>query len=371
MKINRNNYEQYFIDHMDGRLDASLIVEFNHFLDLNPDLKAELESFENIDVNIDESFTFSEKDSLKKEVILSTTHINVANFENYFIASFEGDLSEVEQVELSSFLNLNPALQSQFDLFGISKASFDASITFADKKSLKKYPLLILRNWYKPIGIAASLILLFGIFNILQPLKIENQQTERAAVPTQMLNNQLENFTLNYQYPPISQKAYLISANHTEELIPIEALSIMSTIQLPTKSLIASLSITDPINATLFAKNEYDFLAKELMIKKELLLATFGETNPSAQEKLEKSLWAKTFKKRRRNKDGDEGLGDENKKAKINLWTFASMGIEGFNAVTGSNVNIERKLNKEGERKKYILVNANVETETTDDIPNQ
>ena len=371
MKINRNNYEQYFIDHLDGRLDASLIEEFNHFLDLNPDLKTELEDFENINVNIDESFTFWEKDSLKKEVILSTAHIDTHNFENYFIASIEGDLSLNEQQELDSFISLNPGLQSQFDLFEISKAIPDASIIFDNKKGLKKYPFLLLSNWYKPIGIAASIILLVGVFNILQPLKTHTPRIERANVPSQMLNQQLENFALDYNYPPISERGYLISAPQTAELIPIEEISIMSTIEVPIESLIASLEMKDQSNLTLFAKNEYEILAKELMIKEELLLATFGEANPSAQEKLEKSLWAKTFKKRRRNKDRDEGLGDENKKAKINLWTLASMGIEGFNAVTGSNVNIERKLNKEGEKKKYILVNANAEAETTDDFPNE
>ncbi len=371
MKINRSNYEQYFIDHMDGRLDASLLEEFNHFLELNPDLKSELEEFENIDTNLDESFIFSEKDSLKKEVIYATEKINAENYNDFFIAKVEGDLSSNEQKELESFLELNPGLQSQLNLFQNSFIHPDESIIFEDKKSLKKYPFLIWQGWYKPIGIAASILLLVGLFNILQPLKVKSPPIQRAAVPAVISTHEVDNFVLNYNYPSLTERNYLISPPEAAELLPIEALSLMESIEFPIESFIASLEIKDQNYATLMVKSEYDILTKELMIKEELLLATFGESNPSTQEKLEKSLWAKTFKKRRRNKNGDEGLGDEDKKAKINLWTIASIGIESFNAVTGSNVNIERKRNKEGEKKKYILVNANSEAQTTDDFPDE
>jgi hypothetical protein len=120
-------------------------------------------------------------------------------------------------------------------------------------------------------------------------------------------------------------------------------------------------------------RNEYEVIAKELMIKEELLLASYGETNPNATEKLEKALWAKSFGKHKSRKSREEKIGDENKKARVNLWTLASIGIESFNEITGSNVNIERKLNKEGEKNKYILVNGNISTpEVTDlqDKPN-
>ena len=42
MKINRNNYEMYFIDYLDGVLSPDLVSELLLFLDENPDLKEEL-----------------------------------------------------------------------------------------------------------------------------------------------------------------------------------------------------------------------------------------------------------------------------------------------------------------------------------------
>ena len=42
MKINRNNYEVFFMDYLDGNLDESVVNDFIEFLQKNPDLKEEL-----------------------------------------------------------------------------------------------------------------------------------------------------------------------------------------------------------------------------------------------------------------------------------------------------------------------------------------
>lgn len=373
MKINRNNYEAYFIDHLDGRLDAALLVELNQFLNANPDLKEELAEFESIDINLQDSFIYTEKEELKKAIILSVGKIDSENYNDYFIAATEGDLSQTEQEELETFLNLNPNLQAAFDLFKVSRLSPDDEIVFSNKSSLKKYPLLLLKTWYKPIGIAASLIVLFGILNILQPTSISSPPTERAEVPSTIKTIKAPSFQLSYQHPSLAHRNYQITHIHSEEIIPIEPLYSMASIKVPIKFLTASLSYPLP-SAEMFAyRNEYDVLTKELMIKEEFLLASYGESNPKAREKIEKAFWAKSFGKQKRRKSREEIFGDENKKARVNLWTLASIGIESFNQITGSNINIERKLNKEGEKNKYILVNGNLNSnEVTDssDKPN-
>ncbi len=371
MKINRNNYETYFIDHLDGRLDASLVMELNQFLEDNPDLKEELDSFETISINLHETFNYSDKEVLKKAVVSPIDKINSENYNEYFIASFEGDLNSVDQKSLKSFIEANPQLQSEYDLFKISRISSDKSIIFANKKSLKKYPFLLFKTWYKPIGIAASIIVLFGIFNILQQTSTFSPPEQKPEVPSEMKRIEASGFRLSYDYPTPASREYQISITHTEEIIPTDPLLAMSPIKVPLKSFIASLSYTVVDIEELAFKNEYEIIAKELMIKEELLLASYGETNPNASEKLEKALWAKSFGKQKSRKSREERIGDENKKARINFWTLASIGIESFNEITGSNVNIERKLNKEGEKNKYILVNGNVSAPEVTDLPDK
>lgn len=366
--INRNNYEQYFIDHLDGQLDAAMVVELNLFLENHPDLKEELVSFEAININLQDSYNFPEKEKLKKDVIVSNGLINDNNYNHYFIAFLEGDLSIEGIEEVKSFLELNPQLQAELDLFDTSHLSANESIVFTDKKSLKKNPFLLFKTWYKPIGIAASIVLLFGIFNILQPISIFSPPVERTEVPLKMNGKEAQIFELSFNdYIPSTRK-YQIIITQTKELIPIEPLFAMESIKIPLKSIIASLAYPVANVEILAFRNEYDVIVKELMINEELLLASYGESNPNSRVRIEKALWAKSFGKQKRRKSREEKIGDENKKARVNLWTLASIGIESFNEITGSNINIERKLNKEGEKNKYILVNGNLNTSEVTDV---
>lgn len=366
MKINRNNYEQYFIDHLDGRLDASLLKELEEFLIENPDLKEEFEGFEPINVNIQDEFIYEEKEGLKKIDMLPTSNINNENYNHFFIASVEGDLSLTKQEEVKTFIRLNPQLQTQYNLFKATRVIPDQSIVFANKSNLKKYPFGFFKTWYKPIGIAASILLLFGILNFLQPKKPNISYEKRAEVPTIIKSRLVGTFQTETINPPITARGYQYAINYTAEELPIEELTKLPSVIRPIKSYIASLQQpVQPIEFLLHS-NSYDQIFKEMIIHEELLLASFGKSDPSANEKLEKALWAKSLGKLKRRNQQPETYSDDYKKSKINLWTLASIGIESFNVITGSNVNIERKLNKEGEKSKYILVNANGHVETTD-----
>ena len=44
MKITRENYEEHFLDYLEGNLDKQLLDEFKNFLVQNPDLRDELEN---------------------------------------------------------------------------------------------------------------------------------------------------------------------------------------------------------------------------------------------------------------------------------------------------------------------------------------
>jgi hypothetical protein len=41
MKISRQNYEQYFVDYLDGKLNDEQVGVLMSFLEFNPDLKEE------------------------------------------------------------------------------------------------------------------------------------------------------------------------------------------------------------------------------------------------------------------------------------------------------------------------------------------
>ena len=53
MKINRDNYEAYFLDYFEGQLSLEMVEEVLMFADQNPDLRNVLEDFEAVSLVAD------------------------------------------------------------------------------------------------------------------------------------------------------------------------------------------------------------------------------------------------------------------------------------------------------------------------------
>ena len=66
MNINQNNYEAYFLDHLEGTLSYEQEKELQEFLKKNPELKLELDEFSEVTVAPDLDVVFKDKASLKK-----------------------------------------------------------------------------------------------------------------------------------------------------------------------------------------------------------------------------------------------------------------------------------------------------------------
>lgn len=160
MEINRNNYEAYFIDYLEGNLDKRLVDSFIEFIQSNPDLKEELALFESVSA-VPENISFSKKDSLYKEKYDSEKEFNTAA-----VASLEGEISEEEKFEFEVYLAEHPEKKKEAALFSQTKLQADESITFNKKnklyrKSIGKVVLL----WSSRV--AAVLILGLAIFALV------------------------------------------------------------------------------------------------------------------------------------------------------------------------------------------------------------
>lgn len=130
MKINRNNYETYFIDYLEGVLDEKLVDDFIEFLQQNPDLKEELSLFETISIEHEE-IKFNKKELLLKEQFDVERVFNEAA-----IARLEGDISTTEKVEFERYLLTHPEKQKEAELFSYTKLQPDESILFNKKNKI-------------------------------------------------------------------------------------------------------------------------------------------------------------------------------------------------------------------------------------------
>ncbi len=187
MNINRDNYESFFIDYLEGKLDEKLVDDFIEFLQQNPDLKEELSLFEPVSI-IQEEINFSKKESLFREKYDIENEFNQAA-----VANLEDDISITEKAEFEKYLSTHPEKQKEAYLFSLTRLYPDESVIFSKKDKLyHKLSGKVVLLW--PMRIAAVLVVAlsvylfierssFKIFTENQVAKVENEPEKKESTP--------------------------------------------------------------------------------------------------------------------------------------------------------------------------------------------
>ncbi len=131
-KINRNNYEEFALDYLENKLNAQTKLEFENFLDANPDIKTELEDI--LEFSVSEiDVVFDKKNEIKK------SEIDDINFYEYLcISDIENVITAAQKNELEKIFNENPDLLNEYRLFSETKLPNPNDIFFNNKYELKK-----------------------------------------------------------------------------------------------------------------------------------------------------------------------------------------------------------------------------------------
>lgn len=161
MKISRDNYEPFFLDYLEGKLEEDLIDQFLDFLEKNPDLKEELQLFENVNLPQDQ-VVFEGKQKLYK-----TQADEKPMTDNRMIAYLEGDLDEDGRQMFEAYLADHPEIGKEYNLFTQTKLVPEYAVKFPAKQKLyKKSAPVIFMNWAGRA--AAVLVLVWGIGYLIQ-----------------------------------------------------------------------------------------------------------------------------------------------------------------------------------------------------------
>lgn len=157
-KINIHNYEEIFLDYLDGALSDSEIIELENFLSEHPDLRKELEGMENVSLEEDVTL-FPVPENLKQiDLILP---VGEENFDFFCIAYIEGDLNSPEKEEFERYLKQNPHKQSELEIISGTRLIPDKTILFNNKEGIKKSIFLVYKREFRTIAaIAAGIALL-------------------------------------------------------------------------------------------------------------------------------------------------------------------------------------------------------------------
>lgn len=187
MDINRNNYEAWLLDLLEGRLSSEEARELRAFISLNPDCVVDMDAFQPCTLNA-ENLSFSGKSALRKEIPDHQCAVTEKDFDLFSIARLEGDLNESQQKEFQKILEGNEQKIKEWLLWEQMKLTAKPMI-YQGKDSLKKRVLPTSRIiWISVAAAAAAVVLFFTIFssdpgvNTVAPLAVETENiTETPA----------------------------------------------------------------------------------------------------------------------------------------------------------------------------------------------
>lgn len=171
MKPDRSNYELWFTDWLDGKLNHNQIEELKLFLNTNPDLLEEMKGLDTIILDPPVS-EFPDKNSLKR----APQDISVSQFDNLCIGSLENDLNPEQQAELNYIIDRDPSKKRHFELMQKLKLK-PAELTFKYKSNVKRLTVgqQILRLTVISFSAAAGAALLITAYLILQKYVINDK----------------------------------------------------------------------------------------------------------------------------------------------------------------------------------------------------
>jgi anti-sigma factor RsiW len=153
MKLNRNNYEEYFLMYVDNELTAAERSAVEEFIALNPDLKPELEILQQT-VLQPEPLSF-DKSSL---FAIASQGINKENHEEYFIEYVNNELSAADKNATETFVLQHPELQESFTAFKATVLQSEL-VEFKNKETLyRKEDTRVIAFSFQRFAVAAAVL---------------------------------------------------------------------------------------------------------------------------------------------------------------------------------------------------------------------
>jgi hypothetical protein len=181
MKIDRSNYEIWFIDWLDGKLNDYQLEQLNLFLSENPTLQEELKATD-IPIIIPPANEFKGKSRLNR----TPGEITESQFEYLCVANAENDLLPEELDEFDQIISANSQRRRISELYIKLKLKAPYIRYLNKKKLLKKTPLQkTLRFSFALLSAAATVALLITI-----SIFISGNEKESKENITQLITNE-------------------------------------------------------------------------------------------------------------------------------------------------------------------------------------
>ena len=183
MKINRHNYETFFLMYADNELSVEERKIVDGFVQDNPDLKPELESI--IETILPtEDIVFPAAGNLYRE------EITLDQLQEDLLMHLDDELDETAKKEVEFKIKTDGQVEKEWKLWQQTKLDSRDKIIFSDKQRLYRYEKrgVVQMRMYR---MAAAAVLLIGMFTAISV--ITNDKPQDNSVAKTGKNNAVEN----------------------------------------------------------------------------------------------------------------------------------------------------------------------------------
>ena len=162
MRIDRQNYEEYFILYVDNELTPAQRLLVEEFAQKHPDLEEELVLLYQSTLAPDKNIVFEGKEELLKEE--SVSFVDPSNYEDALLLYIDNELPAEEKLQVEKLAEQNPQVKKELEILQQTRLQPEEEIVFANKEVLyrreRKVRVITMQFW--KIAAAAVLILLIG-----------------------------------------------------------------------------------------------------------------------------------------------------------------------------------------------------------------
>lgn len=357
MKISKNNYEAFLLDLLEGRLNAAEHDLLKAFVRKHPELGSWEELTEALPVLSEATAVMPEKTAIRVPEVFAFASINELNYNDWFISFHEGLLNNPEQQMLETFLELNKFLQEEFESYAVVRFEPDYTLSFPDKKAIKKGFAIIGFPLVRAASVAASILLLVtaGWWWL--------QVDQSHPTPIQpILSMQPKSVALQLENERQS-KLYLPERNTAAEIFHPNTMEAQET-ALAREVLAVLPSLSKKNKASIHFNERHASIAQNQSVENRLLLASIIEEATKGASGSSKSPIARIVQ---RNLDDvtqiispvQDMAQSENlpniSKGGFSLWNLAEVGINTYNILADKDLQLVKAHDEQGRVKRIKL----------------
>jgi len=345
MEIDRNNYEAYLLDLMEGNLSVEDQQKLRDFLKLNPDC-ALFHDLSEPWILEDEQVIFAGKEQLKKELPHASSVLTESNFDLFSIARMEGDLNETQKREHKSLVEHNQQKSLEWEQWQLTRLPLP-HVEYRGKNELKNSGGIRSRViWLSVISAAAAVALLFSLLRMEAPLpeiELTEETPEQVPPPEDQTPEILPKLTTTVEEEPASndEPALFSIKKHPDRRV--EPVHKNDTAGQGTKQDSLLLVLPRKLESRPLRLASYEVYGKDLGKESEYDQIKSLDI-PASDIHLRSFSLAQIAEI-----DLQEAFDEYTEEKNLSLWSVANAGIKGINKLTGADISLLAAKDDEGD----------------------